>query len=335
MDQVYIPKVDYKVLVRCFTYNQSKYIEDALNGFAMQQTDFPFVCLVMDDCSTDGEQNVIRAWMERECDMGKAENLEIEKSFVTLIPHKSNLNCLFAFYFLKQNLYGTGDKKMCMVTPWRERCEYEALCEGDDYWVDERKLQMQAEFLDGHEDCGIVGGEKKYYEQSKRKITIRKPAPANISFNSTLLSGYFSCATCTIMYRQSAVIGYNDLVSPYRDKWKMGDLPLWLYIQSHYNAYKFDDFFSVYRILEESASHSKSYEKSIDFARSKLEILLFFSGLYAPELSNKVTQNMNREFVEIALRHRQMSQAILFLKGCKFDMKLYVKFFLSLLGIKK
>lgn len=155
MDQVYIPKVDYKVLVRCFTYNQSKYIEDALNGFAMQQTDFPFVCLVMDDCSTDGEQNAIKAWMERECDMEKAENLEIEKSFITLVPHKTNANCHFAFYFLKQNLYGTGEKKMCMVTPWREHCEYEALCEGDDYWIHSSKLQLQSDYLDAHADYSM------------------------------------------------------------------------------------------------------------------------------------------------------------------------------------
>ena len=77
---------DFKVLIRCFTYNQCKYIEDALNGFAMQKTNFPFVCLVMDDASTDGEQDVIKAWMERECDMRKAEKLDISTAIV-IIAH--------------------------------------------------------------------------------------------------------------------------------------------------------------------------------------------------------------------------------------------------------
>ena len=86
------------MLVRCFTYNQSKYIEDALNGFAMQQTNFPFVCLVMDDCSTDGEQEVIKAWMQRECDMEKSEVIEIPTSVVFIVPHKTNTSCSFAFY---------------------------------------------------------------------------------------------------------------------------------------------------------------------------------------------------------------------------------------------
>ena len=133
--QIYTPKQDYRVLVRCFTYNQSKYIEDALNGFAMQKTNFPFVCLVMDDCSTDGEQEVIKAWMERESDMSNAEWSEIEKSNITIVPHKSNKQCTFAFYFLKQNMYKVKAQKLEMANPWREHCEYEALCEGDDYWI--------------------------------------------------------------------------------------------------------------------------------------------------------------------------------------------------------
>ena len=48
----------FKVYVSCFTFNQAKYIEDAMNGFVMQQTDFPFVCCIVDDASTDKEQKV-------------------------------------------------------------------------------------------------------------------------------------------------------------------------------------------------------------------------------------------------------------------------------------
>lgn len=147
------PKQEYKVLVRCFTFNHSKYIEDALNGFAMQQTNFPFVCLVMDDASTDGEQTVIKKWMERECDMDRAETIDIPTSVVIIVPHKTNSSCSFAFYLLKQNLYGTGDKKMNHVYPWREKSEYEALCEGDDYWIDPLKLQKQVDFMESNPEC--------------------------------------------------------------------------------------------------------------------------------------------------------------------------------------
>jgi len=46
-----LPDKKYKVIVRCITYNHSKYICDALNGFAIQETKFPFICIVVDDAS--------------------------------------------------------------------------------------------------------------------------------------------------------------------------------------------------------------------------------------------------------------------------------------------
>ena len=40
--------------ISCSTFNHVGYIKDAMNGFAMQQTQFPFVAVIMDDASTDG-----------------------------------------------------------------------------------------------------------------------------------------------------------------------------------------------------------------------------------------------------------------------------------------
>lgn len=166
-NQIYIPIKDYKVLVRCFTYNQKKYIEDALNGFAMQQTNFPFVCLVMDDCSTDGEQEVLKAWVKRECAVENAKFLDFELSNVIIVPHKRNTNCTFAFYLLKQNLYKVSEKKFSFIHPWREHCKYKAFCEGDDYWIHPYKLQMQVDYLDEHPECQYVFTARYIYNEMK------------------------------------------------------------------------------------------------------------------------------------------------------------------------
>lgn len=145
--QMPIFKQDYKVLVRCFTFNQSKYIVDALNGFTMQQTNFPFVCLIIDDASTDGEQEVIKAFMDNECDMLNAEYYENEVTNIILAKSKSNTNCTMVVYLLKKNLYGNPQKKE-LYEIWRHACKYEAICEGDDYWTDERKLQKQVDWME-------------------------------------------------------------------------------------------------------------------------------------------------------------------------------------------
>ncbi len=50
------------VFVRCLTYNHELYIEDTLKGFAMQKTDFPFLAVVIDDCSTDRTADIVRKY---------------------------------------------------------------------------------------------------------------------------------------------------------------------------------------------------------------------------------------------------------------------------------
>ena len=59
----------YLVSVRCMTYNHAPYILDALNGFVMQKTTFPYVVQVVDDASTDGEQEVIRKYVAEQFDL--------------------------------------------------------------------------------------------------------------------------------------------------------------------------------------------------------------------------------------------------------------------------
>ena len=144
-----IKQNNYRALVRCYTYNHSAYIQDALNGFSLQITDFPFICVVVDDCSSDGSQSAIREWMTNECNVGYSDFCDSELAEFYFAEHKNNKNCNFAFYLLKKNLNGTERKKE-LIEPWIRLSKYEAICEGDDYWTDPRKLQEQVDFLENH-----------------------------------------------------------------------------------------------------------------------------------------------------------------------------------------
>lgn len=143
---------EYLVGVQCMTYQHVKYIQDALGGFVMQQTTFPFTCMVMDDASTDGEIEILRKYIAEQCAQDETVETEHDLYFKVCTCSKENSNCRFEFYFLKQNLYGTG-KKSPIIQEWESQCKYIALCEGDDYWTDPLKLQKQVDFMEMHKDC--------------------------------------------------------------------------------------------------------------------------------------------------------------------------------------
>lgn len=278
MEQTYTPKQDYKVLVRCITYNQAKYIEDALNGFAMQITDFPFVCLVVDDCSTDGEIDVIKAWMSRECDMARAEQEEIEYSNIILVPHKSNPTCSFAFYFLKHNLYKEPEKKHALYKPWREHCEYEAMCEGDDYWIADDKLQLQVNIMKIDPNTTLSCARAKGVNSQNQTISDVFGAEVK-SFEDLLVHNCIP--TVTTIYRCKDLFDYTiEVPKEKRQTWKLGDYPLWLWLAKKGKIHFMDKITSAYRMLNESASRSNNYRKNVEFDESVRDVQLYFAKRY-------------------------------------------------------
>lgn len=50
------------VAIKCLVFNYEPYLGDCLEGFVMQQTDFPFVAIVHDDASTDHSADIIREY---------------------------------------------------------------------------------------------------------------------------------------------------------------------------------------------------------------------------------------------------------------------------------
>ena len=64
-------ELDVTVIVWCLTYNQKEYIKNALDGFIMQETTFPFEVIVHDDASTDGTTDIIKEYAKNYPDIIK------------------------------------------------------------------------------------------------------------------------------------------------------------------------------------------------------------------------------------------------------------------------
>lgn len=271
-------KNKYKVTVSCMTYNQAKYITEAMNGFTMQQTSFPFVCTIVDDASTDGEQEVIRKYVEDNFDFSEgsvAYQKETDYAHITYAQHKTNKNCYFAVLYLKENHYSKHKDKSPYLKDWRDGVEYMAICEGDDYWIVPDKLEKQVRFLDEnedyvmvHTDFDLVDGIRNHYKENY----------SDGQYLPSALTKGFDIGTLTTLFRQNV---YNRLPQYYKSKqWLMGDYPLWLELAHEGKIKYIKEITSKYRVLKFSASHSKDFQQQLRFIENSYEIKYFYAEKY-------------------------------------------------------
>jgi len=119
-----------KVSILCNTHNHEAYIAQAIEGFLMQKTDFPFEICIHDDASTDKTPQILKQYEIRYPDLIKV-------------------------IYQAENQFTQG-KVIMDLNAQRAQGEYLAVCDGDDYWIDPDKLQKQAEILDNQPEVSLV-----------------------------------------------------------------------------------------------------------------------------------------------------------------------------------
>ncbi len=237
----------YKVCIRCYTYNQSRFIKDALNGFAMQQTDFPFVAAIIDDASTDNEPQILKEYFEENFipeDTKTAYREETAFGAVLFGRHITNKNCFFAIVLLKENHFRARKSKLPYLSRWMDGAEYIAVCEGDDYWVDSRKLQKQVVFMDAHKDFTLCFHPVKVLDQKNNRF-YEDDLPNVHEYPSIedLIKQNF-IHTPSVVYRNlESIAQKKDCVTGSI----VGDYPHWLICASEGRLYRMDAPMAVYR----------------------------------------------------------------------------------------
>lgn len=236
----------YKVFCRCATFNHADYIKDALDGFCMQVTSFPYVCLIMDDASTDGEQEVIFRYMEEYFDVKDTSTVierETDDYRLTFARHKSNRNCYFIALYLKYNHYSLRKDRTPYYDEWSRVSEYQAFCEGDDYWISPHKLSKQVEFLDNNPNYSAV-----FADIIIRNEKVNPPTEArnrreqnHYSLRDVYCGKVFPVnSTCV----RNEVWNHQNEFATLKTN---GDIK-WSYMYAKFGyIYKMDEYFSVYR----------------------------------------------------------------------------------------
>lgn len=239
--------IKYMVRVSCMTFNHAHYIEDAMNGFCMQETNFPFVCTIIDDASTDAEQDVIKNYLEEHFDLENSSivrNEETDDYFLTFAQHKTNKNCYFAVLFLKYNHFSVKKPKMPYIEEWCDT-KYVALCEGDDYWIDAQKLQKQSVFMEKNPGMSLcfTANIRSFSNGESIENRMFSQDCLDCRFEDYIVSEYDNIDTCTMMYKAHLLAQ----LPKWYFKVGVGDIPYKLILFSKGNVGYINDITACYR----------------------------------------------------------------------------------------
>lgn len=166
------------VSVCCITYNHERYIAQAIEGFLMQKTNFPYEVVIGEDCSTDTTRETVYEYAAK------------HPQAIRVVTSERNV----------------GARSNGIRTRSAARGRYVALCEGDDYWTNPLKLQKQVDFLQKHPECTVCfhNAEMIYEDQRQESHNYCPSGQKQISGLEDLLRLDF-IPTCSVMYRRGVV----------------------------------------------------------------------------------------------------------------------------------
>lgn len=278
------------VSIRCCTYNQEKYIRDALEGFVMQKTNFRFEAIVHDDVSTDGTADIIREYAEKYPDIIKP-------------------------IYETENQHSKHDGSLTRIMDAACTGKYIAYCEGDDYWIDPLKLQKQVDFLEAHPEVAYSCHRFKVLKQqdgtfSEDWNTFYKD-PANNNVSEFLFDTEYAFTKGWITLTLTQVVRRSALNFEYQKHFKYArDVHNIYYILQNGKGVCHSFVGGVYRINSDSMHGGKTF---VEQFKTNYEL---YKELYEKTGENFAMQNMKKMYVKLIRMHAVNLPVNLFELNC-------------------
>ena len=276
------------VSIRCTTYNHEPYIRDAIEGFLMQETDFPFEVVIHDDASTDGTADIIREYEER---------------YPNLIKP----------IYQVENQYSKEGKPTTRILNKKMRGEFVAVCEGDDYWTDPGKLQIQIDAMRKYPECDICfhSATMKYQDKSRPDKIFGRPRKESgiIPLGEVIRGGGEFMPTASIVLKKDIL---ENLPEWYYTTAPIGDLFWQIYGSKRGGALFIDRNMAVYRAMAPGSwsTRVKRRDYKIDVQMKRLKCL---------ELQKEDLYIEYYRDVDYLIALQKLEMAIINLQGLAFN----------------
>jgi glycosyltransferase involved in cell wall biosynthesis len=273
-----------RVSVLMISYNHENFIAQAIESVIMQKTKFPFELVIGEDCSTDNTREIIEGYQQK------------YPKIIKLLPSDKR-------YGPNQNFVRVY--KAC-------RGEYIATLEGDDYWIDEEKLQMQVDLLDNKPELSGCFHHVKQLTMSDNMLTDfwpKEPRGDVDAFDFLTLNTFHTTA---LMFRKSI---FCTELPEVMLKCKNFDYSLYLYLADKSSIGYIDRSMSVYRIHDSGVWSSLS---DIDRCEESIKTYKLLDSAFNNKYHRQLLINIVKVYHLLAINHLKFGNKW---KAFKFESK--------------
>ncbi len=247
--------MNIKVSCHIITYNQRAYISKCIDGMLMQKTNFLFEIIVGDDNSSDGTREILIEYQNKYPEIIR---LNFRDKRGDGIPGKDNFMSTYS---------------LCVG-------KYIALCEGDDYWTDQLKLQKQVDFLEANPD----------YVLSCHKVAILDGELFKEDNINTLHDNYEQMETLAKHgnYIHTPSVVFRNIIQPLPEEFNdspLGDFFLYMLLAQHGKLNRQDDVMAVYRFSSGVWSGQSSYSRNFKTTLTHTLLYKYFNSIGNAEIA--------------------------------------------------
>ena len=224
-----------KLSIVVCTYNRAHLLRETLCSILSQKTSFPYEVVVSDDCSTDETPTIISELSE------KNPNIIV----VNRLANNIGLGGNWASGILKA------------------QGEYIAFLDDDDFWIDDRRMQIMADYMDAHTDVDVLyTNAVEWFERSGKRKQMEFPPSDQLDVHE-MWKGKQKCISMdVVMMRKSTIEKHIKLEDYIKYRFPIQDWNTNILLLGNKARYAFLDMPTcVIRITDGSMSRSKTYEE--------------------------------------------------------------------------
>jgi len=274
-----------KLSVIMITYNHEQYIAEAIEHVLGQITSFDFELVIGEDCGQDNTRNICEEYAQK------------YPNKVRLLPSEKNLGMHHNFLRTYHACEG----------------EFVAICEGDDYWSDSNKLQLQVDFLEANPDYVLCSHNGIIIDEigTGQKNNMLNQAKEDFDFSTADLIEKNRAATLTVVFRNNMIKTFPEWFT----KFGGSDRLLYLLLSQHGKLRHLDYFGAVYRLHSGGVSiHRKVKDDKLrniamlKELKSQLVFLDTVNHFFELQYDGIVLEQKRRIYVRMFLLHFSLNQ---------------------------